>query len=143
MNPQDIQWIQSVFKEKKLFSELNEHQLGALIDHMDRVNFAAGDTLVEQGEEGEWFFIVRSGRIRVSRKKWLFMEKELNVLGPKDFFGELALLSGGGRSATLTALEDTVCFVMYKNQFRELVRTCPGFHREIERLVNERQASAC
>jgi len=140
MNAQDIQWLQSVFQEKGLFTNLSPHEIGSVIDHMDRVNYAPGDTLIQQGDTGEWFFIVQEGKVRATRRKWFFITEEISVLGPKDFFGELALLSDSARTATLTAVEKTACFTMYKKQFRQLVEACPGFHQEIERLVDQRRA---
>ncbi len=138
MNSNDIDWLKSMFKERGLFSSMTEQEIGSLIDHMDRMNFATGDTLVQEGDPGDWFFIVHKGKVKATRKKWLMGSKEIAILGPKDFFGELALLSETTRSATLTAVEDTVCFAMYKSQFTELVEKCPNFKGEIERLVAQR-----
>ena len=142
MNSQDIAWLKSVFEEKGLFANLSPHEIGGLIDHMARVNFARGDTLIQQGDRGEWFFIVQKGKVRATRKKWMFLTEEISVMGPKDFFGELALLADTTRAATLTAMEDTVCFTMYKKQFRDLVESCPAFKQEIERLVAQRLNAA-
>lgn len=138
MNPKDIDWLKSMFEERNLFPALSPQEIGSLIDHMDRMNFASGDTLVKEGDPGDWFFIVQKGKVKATQKKWLMGSKEIAILGPKDFFGELALLSQTTRSATLTAVEDTVCFAMYKSQFAELVETCPSFKGEMERLVAQR-----
>lgn len=138
MNSNDIDWLKSMFKERGLFPGMKEQEIGSLIDHMDRMNFATGDTLVKEGDPGDWFFIVQKGKVKATRKKWLMGSKEVAILGSKDFFGELALLSETTRSATLTAVEDTVCFAMYKSQFTELVEKCPNFKGEIERLVAQR-----
>ena len=59
MNPNDIEWLKSMFEEKGLFSNLTPQEIGSLIDHMDRMNFAPGDTLVQEGDPGDWFFIVQ------------------------------------------------------------------------------------
>ena len=138
MNPNDIEWLKSMFEEKGLFSNLTPQEIGSLIDHMDRMNFAPGDTLVQEGDPGDWFFIVQKGKVKTNQKKWLIGNKEIATLGSKDFFGEIALLSSGKRSATLTAVENTVCFSMYKSQFAELVEKCPNFREEMERLVAQR-----
>lgn len=138
MNPNDIEWLKSMFEEKGLFSNLTPQEIGSLIDHMDRMNFAPGDTLVQEGDPGDWFFIVQKGKVKATQKKWLIGNKEIATLGAKDFFGEIALLSSGKRSATLTAVENTVCFSMYKSQFTELVEKCPNFREEMERLVAQR-----
>lgn len=64
MNTKDIEWIQSVFQARDMFKSLSEHEIGDLIDHMDRVNFAPGDTVIERGQPGDWFFWCARARSR-------------------------------------------------------------------------------
>ena len=109
-----------------------------LIDLMERVNFSKGDVIFEEGEQGDWFFIVRKGKVDVIKKKKWFKDKLVKELGPEDFFGEFALYLNKTRSATLRAAEDSVCFVLFKNKFREQTEKHPEFKREIEKLIEER-----
>ncbi|MFQ5483075.1 MAG: cyclic nucleotide-binding domain-containing protein [Nitrospinaceae bacterium] len=140
MNQSDIDWLRSAFREKNLFSRLSESEIGAVIDQMARNNFAAGDRMIQEGESGEWFFIVQQGRVSVTRKKWLFGEKEIATLGPKEFFGEMSLLSAKPRCASLYAAEDTICFSLFKRQFQKLVDRCPTFRKGMEELIAQRDS---
>ena len=139
MNSQDIGWLREVFKKTKMFSDLSEKETIEVIDRMERVNFSKGDVIFEEGDQGDWFFIVREGKVAVKKKRIWFKNKLVKTLGPEDFFGELALYLGETRSATLKAAEDTVCFVLFKNKFKEQTEKHPEFKREIEKLIAERK----
>ncbi len=139
MNSQDIGWLREVFKKTKMFSDLSEKETIEVIDRMERVNFSKGDVIFEEGDQGDWFFIVREGKVAVKKKRIWFKNKLVKTLGPEDFFGELALYLGETRSATLKAAEDTVCFVLFKNKFKEQIEKHPEFKREIEKLIAERK----
>ena len=139
MNSQDIGWLREVFKKTKMFSDLSEKETIEVIDRMERVNFSKGDVIFEEGDQGDWFFIVREGKVAVKKKRKWFKNKRVKTLGPEDFFGEFALYLGKTRSATLKAAEDTVCFVLFKNKFKEQIEKHPEFKREIEKLIAERK----
>ena len=139
MNSQDIRWLREVLEKTKMFSNLSEKETIEVIDRMERVNFSKGDVIFEEGDQGDWFFIVREGKVDVTKKRKWFKDKLVKTLGPEDFFGEFALYLHKTRSATLRAAEDTVCFVLFKNKFKEQTEKHPEFKREIEKLIAERQ----
>src|SRR5215216_3181306 len=78
--------------------------------------FAKGETVIMEGSGGAAFFIIESGQARVSRKGI-----DIAALGPGDHFGEIALIDGGPRSATVTAATDLVCYGLTFWEFRPLV----------------------
>ena len=142
MNSQDIDWLREVFKKTKMFSNLSEKETIEVIDRMERINFSQGDVIFEEGDQGDWFFIVREGKVDVLKKRKWLKDKLVKELGPEDFFGEFALFLNHTRMATLKAAEDTVCFVLFKNKFKEQVDKYPEFKREIEKLIEERKPGA-
>ncbi|MGV7220409.1 MAG: cyclic nucleotide-binding domain-containing protein [Nitrospinales bacterium] len=138
MNSQDVEWLKGVFNKTKMFSNLSEKETVEVIDRMERVNFSKGDIIFKEGDQGDWFFIVREGKVNViKQRKWL-RDKVISELGPEDFFGELALYTNNTRSATLMASEDAVCFVLFKNKFKEQTEKHPAFKSEIEKLIESR-----
>ena len=139
MNSQDMGWLREVFKKTKMFSDLSEKEIIEVIDRMERVNFSKGDVIFEEGDQGDWFFIVREGKVDVLKKRKWLKDKLVKELGPEDFFGEFALYLQKTRSATLRAAEDTVCFVLFKNKFKEQTEKHSEFKREIEKLIAERK----
>jgi CRP-like cAMP-binding protein len=78
--------------------------------------FAKGETVIMEGSGGAAFFLIDSGEATVSRKG-----VDLATLGPGDYFGEIALIDGGPRSATVTAATDLVCYGLTFWEFRPLV----------------------
>jgi CRP-like cAMP-binding protein len=78
--------------------------------------FAKGETVIMEGSGGAAFFIIHSGEVTVSSKG-----VELATMGPGGYFGEVALIDGGARSATVTAATDLVCYGLTFWEFRPLV----------------------
>jgi CRP-like cAMP-binding protein len=68
-------------------------------------DYAAGTILFHEGEPGEEMYVIRSGKVRISKRVY-DGERTLGVLGAGEFFGEMAILSGKPRSATATVVED-------------------------------------
>ena len=138
MNSNDVDWLKGVFKKTKMFSNLSEKETLEVIDQMERVNFSKGDVIFKEGDNGDWFFIMHKGKVNVIKQRKWFMDKVIAELGPEDFFGEVALYLNKPRSATLMVLEDTVCFVLFKNKFKEQADKHPVFRSEIEKLMESR-----
>ena len=78
--------------------------------------FAKGETVIMEGTGAAAFFLIESGEAKVTRKG-----VELATLGPGQYFGEIALIDGGPRSATVTAATDLVCYGLTFWEFRPLV----------------------
>lgn len=85
-----------------------------------RRTYAAGETIVEEGEKGVALYVVLSGRVRVERSG-----EQLGELGAGDFFGELALIEDEPRSATVVAVDETECILFVAWEFRALIKEQP------------------
>ena len=85
----------------------------------------AGRMVFEQGDPGDSFFMITSGRVRIFRQNAEGMETDLAVLGPGDSFGEMALLTGAARSANVEAVEDLSLTVLAKTDFDLILRNYP------------------
>lgn len=99
-----------------LFSKLSPEEKQMLVDAMDREKFPAGHEIVKQGDEGDMFYIIKSGRATV-----LVDGNEVNQLDKGDHFGELALLYATPRNATVRAAFPTQCFSLPRAVFRTIV----------------------
>jgi CRP/FNR family transcriptional regulator, cyclic AMP receptor protein len=82
--------------------------------------FAAGSTLFREDDPGEVMYVIQTGSVRIS-KTVHGEEKLLAVLGPGEFFGEMALLNGKPRTATATAVEPARCLVIDSRTLEEMV----------------------
>jgi pyruvate,water dikinase len=100
----------------QLFAGLDANELGELARLFKERRFAAGETVIMEGTGGAAFFLIESGEASVSIRG-----VEQTVLGPGDHFGELALIDGGTRTATVTAQTELVCSGLTFWEFRPFV----------------------
>ena len=101
-----------------LFVGLDKKELESIADSMRERRFAAGETVTEEGAAGAGFFIVEDGTADVT------VEGEpRGSIGPGDYFGEIALLTGSDRTATIVARTDMLCYGMTPWDFRPLVES--------------------
>ena len=107
-----------MLKKVPLFAGLDDRELGQIAASMKERRFQAGDTMTEEGAGGAGFFIVEDGEADVSVDG-----QPRGQIGPGDYFGEIALLTGSDRTATITAKSDVVCWGMTPWDFRPLVET--------------------
>ncbi len=105
-----------------LFHNLNNRQLEHLAKRMVEREFAIDKFIVEQGQGGEGFFIIVSGKAEAYRERADGVKVEVNTFGPTDFFGELALLDDGLRTASVKAVESTRCLVLTRWDFLAALR---------------------
>jgi CRP/FNR family cyclic AMP-dependent transcriptional regulator len=99
-----------------LFATLPEKELKRLARSLDDRTFAAGREIAVEGREGVGFFVIESGEATVLKGG-----SEIRTLGPGDYFGELALIDQGPRSATVVAKSELRCRGMTAWGFRPLV----------------------
>jgi CRP-like cAMP-binding protein len=114
--------IVSFLARVPLFKSLNKRQLESLakVAHHDR--FEAGAEIVAQGESGVGLYVIASGKANVVHNEPDGTTPVVNILNPTDFFGELAMLSEGPRTASVVATEDTECLVITRWNFLALAK---------------------
>jgi pyruvate,water dikinase len=100
----------------ELFAGMDRRQSEQIARLLKERPFKKGETVIMEGTGGAAFFIIHSGQATVSSKG-----VELATLGPGEYFGEVALIDGGPRSATVTAATDLVCYGLTFWEFRPLV----------------------
>lgn len=101
----------------QLFQGLKKRQLARLAQKFVTRNYAAGKEIVTQGKGGEGFFIIESGAAEAIRQRADGEKIVVNTFGPTDFFGEIALLDDGLRTATVVTTEATQCLVLTRWDF--------------------------
>ncbi len=112
-----------VFLQKvPLFHGLNQHHFEMLAKRMVERVYAAGQPIVTQGQGGEGFFVIYSGKAIAERERADGTKAEVNSFGPMDYFGELALLDDGLRTASVIAVEPTQCMVLTRWDFLTVLR---------------------
>jgi CRP-like cAMP-binding protein len=99
-----------------LFTGMTDAAIDSIGGLAREVDFASGEELVRQGEEGDSFLVIVEGRARVVQNG-----DTLRELGPGDYLGEIALIDGGPRTATVTAIEPVRTLVVERSEFRRLI----------------------
>ena len=115
-----------VLKKVPLFSGLSRRHLDLVAREADEVKEEAGTVLTKQGGLGLEFLLILDGGARVERDG-----KVIARLGPGDVFGEMSLIDGLPRSATVIAESPTVLLVIQARSFRSLLDTVPGLQRKL------------
>jgi CRP-like cAMP-binding protein len=102
--------------------------------------FAAGECPVIQGEAGDSFYIIRKGTVAVIVEKEPGRSVVIAELGPGNFFGEMSLLTGAVRTATIRVKEDAEFVVIDRENFRSIIVNNPSIAESLSRILAERQA---
>ncbi len=105
-----------------LFRGLERRQLERLGEKLYARTYVAGEAIVTQGTGGEGLFLLVSGGADVVRERADGERVVVNTVGPTDFFGELALLDGGLRTASVVATEDTECLALTRWDFLAILK---------------------
>jgi voltage-gated potassium channel len=121
------------FRSVPLFSTLSDADLRAVVMAADELDEPAGAVLVREGEVRRELFVITRGTATATRNG-----HELRTMGPGDFFGEIALLSGGERTATVTASTDVSLMMLAPTPFRRVLSTEPKALEAIMHALGER-----
>jgi putative ABC transport system ATP-binding protein len=116
-----------------LFRALTPTQLTDVAEKMKKRQFKAGDTVIREGELGEEFFLISDGEVDVMRA-----DHEVARLGRGEFFGEVALISGEPRNATVLATEPLDTFVLGKSDFQSALAASAPFRDQLYRVYFSR-----
>ena len=107
-----------------LFGGLSRAQLGRLGTLAEEVTYNGGRVIVKKDDPGRAFYVIVDGRAKVVKGRIVTARGEAE-LGPSDFFGELALLDGGKRAATVLAATELTTIRIERTAFRRLLREEP------------------
>jgi CRP-like cAMP-binding protein/rhodanese-related sulfurtransferase len=114
-------WMTALL-QTKVFHRIPAANIQAVFMRMERINLRSGDVVIKQGDEGDYFYVVTSGRCVVTRETPLHKEGiRLAELGVGDTFGEEALISSARRNATVTMLADGSLMRLGKDDFCTLL----------------------
>lgn len=108
-----------------IFSDLDDTIISKIEKIGLRKSYLKNDVILMEDEVGTALFVIVSGKVKVARSSNDGREVILTILSDSDFFGEMAILDGQTRSATVTAIEDTELFLIQRNDFLNLLREYP------------------
>ncbi|HOX33263.1 MAG TPA: cyclic nucleotide-binding domain-containing protein [Spirochaetales bacterium] len=127
-----------MLKEISFFASMAESDLRRIAEIITVREYAKGAAIVEELTEAERFFVIYRGKIEISKKFEGFEEFILSVQSDGDFFGEMALLDEGRRSATVKALEPTTVLEISRLDFENLLYKAPVLAYRIMKELSSR-----
>ncbi len=125
----------------ELFSQLTDVELRALAERLRYSPFAKGNIITRQGDEkSHWLYIIINGEAEVFVDLPNGKRRHVRTLERGNFFGEMGLLTGAPRSASVIAKTDVECYRIDKEVVEELLHARPGIAEEISHLLVTRRA---
>ena len=122
-----------LLKSIPLFSRLGRKDIERLSQLVDEIDVPGGHVLMRQGDRGSEMFVLESGRVRVERDGHVLAER-----GPGEVLGEIALLSEGPRTATVTTVDPARLFVVAHREFHALMDEMPSVRLAVLEALAER-----
>ena len=116
-----------------LFAAMTDAAYDHIAGLTESIAVPAGETVVEQGDEGDAFYVIVSGSADVRQA-----DRSIASLAPGDFFGEIALIDGKPRSATVLAIDDLVLLRVLRAPFLRLLEEQPATRHAILTALTQR-----
>jgi CRP-like cAMP-binding protein len=111
--------------DSSVFEGISPEKLSELADAFENIVVPAGTVVIRQGDPGDNFYIINSGRVRVYKKDEEGLETEFAEMGYGDSFGEMSLLTGQQRAANVETLDETHLTVISKEKFNQILKDHP------------------
>jgi len=122
-----------------LFSVLSEEEMNEIAERLQYAPFARGDAITKQGNIPHWLYIVAFGEVEVRYEPPHGAPQTISTLRAGQFFGEMALLTGEARTATVVALTDVECYRLDGKSFQGLLLRRPEIAEAMARVINARK----
>ena len=127
-----------MLRELPLFAGLTGDEMGALTLCLGRRTFGRGVFIFHKDSPGQVLYVIESGQVRLFVISDAGQEISLNVLGPGEAFGEMAVLDGRPRASGAVALETTVVLTLQREELLRLLEKCPRLARNLMELLTTR-----
>ncbi|WGS65750.1 cyclic nucleotide-binding domain-containing protein [Marinitoga aeolica] len=137
--------MEEFLKNISLFKNLNDEQLSQISQILKPVNYKAGEIIVIEGQKGDTMYIFKKGKVQISHQltlkigshHWEEGEKSMAILDAEkiSFFGEMSLVTGSPRSATIKALSECELYEISKKDFEKLAEKRPDIGYKIMKEI--------
>jgi CRP-like cAMP-binding protein len=132
--------IMALMESVEIFFPLTKVELNNLVNQVSVMTYAKGEVPVRQGEAGDSFYIIKSGRVDVVVEKSMLENAVVATLGPGNFFGEMSLLTGAVRTASIRVKDDAEFIVIDKESFKTTLVNNPSIAESLSQILSARQA---
>lgn len=128
----------AALRKVDLFTPLADAELRALARHLVRAPFVAGEVITRQGATAHWLYLLVSGSAEVWVESAGAARRRVAVLEPGTVFGEMGMLTGEPRRATVAAATDVMCYRLDKPGFQEIIEARPSLARAMSEVLATR-----
>ncbi|MGI9102605.1 MAG: cyclic nucleotide-binding domain-containing protein [Terriglobales bacterium] len=135
----DIARRLQTLRRVELFHSMNDQELRKLAERLSVAPFTCSEAMTRQGAEAHWLYIITKGSGEVLITGDDGIRKSVATLRAGDFFGEMGMMTGQVRSATVLALEDTECYRLDKNAFHDILQNRPEIAENISHVLARRR----
>ncbi len=125
----------------ELFRALSDEEIDELVDSIKIAPFASGEVVTRQGAHANWLYVLIQGRVEVQVARGEGSNQRVGTLEAPNFFGEMALMTGSAREATVIALEDIQCLRVDREAFGALLERRPEIASEVADVLAERRVA--
>ena len=132
----EIAWLEQGMRTVGFFSQLGRAQLAEVLPYMLMLRYAKGSTICAEGEPGDAMYLIFKGSVVITKKGW---KEPVARLKEGDFFGEMALLFGEPRSATVTTEGELDAFCLAAIDFQRIVGRSPDMAGALRGLAEARR----
>jgi CRP-like cAMP-binding protein len=131
-----------LFRKFALFAELDDRELGTIASVARSRRYAKDDVVFHADESGDVFCLIKEGQVKITMISPEGKEIILSMLGPGDFFGEMALLDNEPRSATVIATEPLEVLTIWRSDFLQIMSENFGLTKKVLAELSRRLRSA-
>jgi len=136
----DLTQLTKYLQRLDFFRALSIAELDEILQYVRLYAFKSGDYIFKKGDPGDCLYVIHDGKARAFVKDSFFRAaKVLGYLNPGDVFGEMALLDGRRRSASVKTMMPTQAFVLLRSSFDMVLEANPNFKEKIEKVVKKRR----
>ncbi len=136
----EVKRVAAALSQVSLFCKLSESELLRLADSVRVVPFSPQELITRQGAEANWLYVLTKGEVEV-RITAGDRTRKVNALSAPSYFGEMALVSGAPREATVAAVTEVECLRVGRRDFQQLLDNRPEFAADIAAVIAERQVA--
>ena len=131
--------ISKILKEVPIFKMLGKESIDFIVERLKFKTYDANETICKIGDPGDTMYIIISGAVNICISSPDSKDEQVvATLGPGDYFGEMALLTGETRSASVITTESSEMFLLYQNDFDVILERFPSISLSMGKIVSKR-----
>jgi small-conductance mechanosensitive channel/CRP-like cAMP-binding protein len=136
---EEIEKRVTALRRVELFDPLTEEEQRALAGRLRVAPFVRGEAMTRQGAKAHWLYLITKGEVEVRVSADGNISERLATLGTGDFFGEMGMMTGEPRTATVIALSDIECYRLDKEAFHDILQSRPEITENISEILARRR----